>query len=250
MSTPLAPPNSLDQIATLAGAWAIQVKVDDEWEWVIGATSFDLQTPKSLQNAGDINFGQWGGQLATEVNWSMTMNLLKKLGPTGIVPTSTTHLLERAVGVGLDGMTEIRCWRTDGFPEAWEGRGDVSTSGGGGDKTALNSTSISVAGYGPLVRIDKPVTTVISKTFKVTGAPTGGTFTVTVDGNVTNTLARNVSAPQFQSALEALPNVGEGNVTVTGDAVAGLVATFGVAVTTVTAAHTFTGGTTPGATVT
>lgn len=212
MSAPLAPPNSLDQTATLAGAWAVQVKVADEWEWVIGATSFDLQTPKTLQNAGDINFGQWGGQVSTEVNWSINMNLLKKLGPTGIVPTSTTHLLERAVGTGLDGMTEIRCWRTDGFPEAWEGRGDVSTSGGGGDKTALNSTTIAIAGYGPLNRIDKPVDEFAPKTVTI-GAASAGTFTLTVDGQTTAGIAYNATATSVKSALEALSTVTAASVT-------------------------------------
>ncbi|MGM5065730.1 phage tail tube protein [Rhodococcus qingshengii] len=212
MSAPLAPPNSLDQIVVGAGNWAIQVEVAGEWEWVIGATSFDLQTPKTLVDASDINFGQWGGQASTEVNWTATMNLLKKLGQGGDVPPSTVHLLERAVGVGPDGMTKLRCWRTDGFPEAWEGRGDVSTSGGGGDKKALYSTTITITGYGPLSRIDKPVDAFVPKTITI-GAATAGTFTLTVDGQTTAAINYNATASTVKSALEALSTVESANIT-------------------------------------
>lgn len=249
MTAPLIPPSSIDKVATLASSWAIQVEVNGNWEWLIGATSFDLQTPKTLQNAGDLDFGQWGGQVATEVNWTMSMNLLKKLSQSGEVDEATKHLLACSVKTGVDGMTKVRCWRTDGFPDAWEGKGDVQTGGGGGDKTALNSTTLTITGYGPLEPITKPSAAFVTKTFTVTGAPAGGKWTVTVDGETTNELARTVTEAQLQSALEALPNIGEGNVTVTGTATDGLVAVFNTAVTTVTAAHTFTGGTSPDVTV-
>jgi hypothetical protein len=54
----------------------------------------------------------------------------------------------------------------------------------------------------------------------LSGIPTGGTFTVIVDVNgdveETSDLAFNVSTADFQTALEALSNVGAGNATVTG----------------------------------
>ena len=221
MSAPLAPPSSIDKIATLAGAWAIQIDVDGEWEWLIGATSFDLQTPKTLQNAGDINFGEWGGQVATEVNWTATMNLLKKLGQDGTVDEATKKLLACSVKPGAAGMVKMRCWRTDGFPDAWEGLGDVSFSGGGGDKTALNSTTCTITGYGPLEAITKPDAVPPVPTewaVEVTGEPTGGTFTLTVGGQTTTGIAHNAAASAVQSALEALSTVGAGNATVTGTA--------------------------------
>ena len=206
MSAPLAPPNSIDQIALGAGNWGVQVKVDDVWEWVIGATDFNPQTPKNSQNAADINFGPWGGSISTEITWSATMNLLKKLGRDGTVPAATVHLLERGVNVGLDGMTDIRFWRTDGFPESWQGVGDVGLSGGGGDKTALYSTTVTITGYGPLVRIDKPVDEFVPKSVTL-GAATAGSFTLTVDGQTTAGIAYNATATSVKSALEALSTV-------------------------------------------
>lgn len=49
-----------------------------------------------------------------------------------------------------------------------------------------------------------------------TGFPTGGTFTITFDGQTTGALAHNTSVAAIQAALEALPNIGAGNVTCSG----------------------------------
>lgn len=55
------------------------------------------------------------------------------------------------------------------------------------------------------------------QTVTVTGA-TGGTFTLTFDGQTTAGIAYNAAASAVQSALEALSNIGAGDVTVTGTA--------------------------------
>lgn len=54
------------------------------------------------------------------------------------------------------------------------------------------------------------------QTVTITGSPTGGTFTLEVDGSKTTPLVFNAAAGVVQAALEALPNVGSGNVTVAG----------------------------------
>lgn len=96
------------------------------------------------------------------------------------------------------------------------------------------------------------------QTVSVTGVPTGGTFSLTLEwptGNrqTTAPIAYNATAAAVQAALAALPNVGSGNVTCTGGALPGtpVVATFSgklaatpVPVMTV-AANALTGGTTP-----
>lgn len=91
------------------------------------------------------------------------------------------------------------------------------------------------------------------QTVSITGAPTGGTFTLTVYGETTAPLARNATNAQVQAALEALTPFQPGDVVVTGTA-PNFTLTYGgaYAATNVdqpTAAHTFTGGTTPGVTV-
>lgn len=50
----------------------------------------------------------------------------------------------------------------------------------------------------------------------LTGSPTGGTFTITFDGQTTATIAYNASASTVLAALENLSNIDVGDVTVTG----------------------------------
>ena len=47
---------------------------------------------------------------------------------------------------------------------------------------------------------------------QIIGAPGGGTFTLTFEGDTTGPIPFNATAAQVQSALEALPNIGTGNV--------------------------------------
>lgn len=55
----------------------------------------------------------------------------------------------------------------------------------------------------------------------ITGTPTGGTFTLTFQGNTTAGIAFNASAAAVVTALEALPNVDPGDVSATGGALPG-----------------------------
>ena len=95
------------------------------------------------------------------------------------------------------------------------------------------------------------------QTLKITGSPTGGTFTLTAGGQTTTALAYNATTAVVQAALAALSSVGAGNVTVTGtllsDAngydVSWVGSKFGTAIT-LTATPTFTGGTSPAIAVT
>ncbi|MGH2520156.1 MAG: hypothetical protein ACRDF8_10160, partial [Chloroflexota bacterium] len=92
-------------------------------------------------------------------------------------------------------------------------------------------------------------------TLTITGTPTGGTFTLTADVNgstqTTAAIAYNATVAAVQTALEALTNIGSGNVTVAGTVLPGGTQTVtfsgqlaGLAVT-LTSTHSFTGGTTP-----
>jgi PKD repeat protein len=82
----------------------------------------------------------------------------------------------------------------------WLVTGDDSPAGGG------NS-----GGFGPF----NDMKTDESQTVRVNNA-TGGTFTLTFDGQTTAPLAFNATAAEIQSAVQALSNVGAGNATATG----------------------------------
>ena len=96
-----------------------------------------------------------------------------------------------------------------------------------------------------------------TQTLKITGAPTGGTFTVTVGAATSAAIAYNASNAAVKAAISALATVGVGNVLVTG---VGLSDTNGIDVNwynakqgttaAITATASFTGGTTPAIAVT
>lgn len=90
------------------------------------------------------------------------------------------------------------------------------------------------------------------QTVTVTGAPTGGTYTLTFSGQTTAALAYNATAAQVKAALEALSNINVGDVLVTGGPHPGtpIVVTFagqylGDDVAQMTATGSLTGGTSP-----
>jgi hypothetical protein len=92
------------------------------------------------------------------------------------------------------------------------------------------------------------------QTATITGAPTGGTFTLTYSGQTTTAIPYNATAAAVQSALEALSNINPGDVTVTGATGGPYTITFGGQylgdnVASITATASLTGGSTPGVTM-
>jgi hypothetical protein len=91
----------------------------------------------------------------------------------------------------------------------------------------------------------------------ISGGPTGGTFTLTFDGQTTAAIAYNATAAAVQSALEALSNIEPGDVTATGGPLPGTAVDvtfggryYGQNVPQMTATGALTGGTSPAVTVT
>jgi hypothetical protein len=108
--------------------------------------------------------------------------------------------------------------------------------------------------YGPYVPAVDEV-----QTLTITGAPTGGSFTLTYAGQTTNPIPWNATAEQVRAALVALSNIGEfagDNVYVTGGPLpaTAVVIRFtgalgGKDVALITDTSSLTGGTTPDAAV-
>jgi hypothetical protein len=100
--------------------------------------------------------------------------------------------------------------------------------------------------YGPYSGTSSAVQSVT-----ISGAPTGGTFTLTYGGHTTTAIAYNASAAAVQAALQALASIGAGNCAVTGAAGGPWTVTFtgalaDQAITTMTeSGASLTGGTSP-----
>lgn len=91
----------------------------------------------------------------------------------------------------------------------------------------------------------------------ISGSPTGGTFTLTYDGQTTAAIAYNATASVIQTALQNLSNIAVGDVACTGGPLPGTAvsiafrANLGLQnVSTITTADSLSGGTTPATAVT
>lgn len=88
----------------------------------------------------------------------------------------------------------------------------------GSDATYGDGTVVAVGKKGlPFGTILTQITQVETQTVTLANA-TGGTFTLTFDGQTTAANAYNISAAALQAALEALSTIGAGNVSVSGSA--------------------------------
>lgn len=93
---------------------------------------------------------------------------------------------------------------------------------------------------------------------KLTGSPTGGSYTISVDGTASSAIPYNASNAAIQVAVEAIEGVGPGNTTLTGASISdasGLKLTLagdllGSEVAVTASGTSLTGGTTPTVTVT
>lgn len=119
-------------------------------------------------------------------------------------------------------------------------------------KSGIPLSKLASGLYGPYAPDTNEVQTVT-----ITGSPTGGTFTLTFNGQTTAAIAYNANAAAVQSALEALSNINVGDVTATGGALPGTAVTvtfggqyLGVNVAQMTATGSLTGGSTPAVAVT
>lgn len=128
--------------------------------------------------------------------------------------------------------------------------GDFTIENGAVTFTIQNAAtkSGSAWGVGPYNVVEKAGGTSEVQSIAVNGTPTGGTYTLTFNGDTTTALAFNANAAAIQAALEGLDDIASGDVTVTGTGP--YVVTFGgrwanQGVTQMSAASSLTGGTNP-----
>lgn len=86
------------------------------------------------------------------------------------------------------------------------------------DQPMMTMTTTSITGGPAVVVLTQEGATGTSEVQEITltGTPTGGTFTLTYSGQTTSTIAYNAAPSVVQAALEALSNIADGDVAVTG----------------------------------
>ena len=88
------------------------------------------------------------------------------------------------------------------------------------DVQQMTGSGTSLTGASVNVSVTQEAVTGVNEQqeIEIQGTPTGGTFTITYSGQTTGTIAYNAAAGTVDTALEALSNIGVGDVTVTGSA--------------------------------
>lgn len=108
---------------------------------------------------------------------------------------------------GLVTKNTLANWTADAFRRG-HGRIDGLDSLDYGDKLWLSETPGKLTDTNPAKNEIQTLT--------ITGSPTGGTFTITFGTETTGAIAYDATAAAVQAALEALANVGLGNVRCSG----------------------------------
>ncbi|WP_416565053.1 phage tail tube protein [Nocardia testacea] len=254
MTTPLQAPDSASMATALARDYAVQIDLNQgtpqagtpNWVFVMGLNKVSPTTDLTMQDDGDIHSGGRKSQIATGIGENLELGGLRKgnRSPNYVPDPGQEKLRSHGSQIGYDNIAHIRYWRVDEIDEAKEGYFAVNWVSSADDKEGLYAFTATLTGRGKHKDIAKPLAQTV-KTFTLPAGTTGGTWTVTVDGETTSGVSNTVTAAALQSALAALANVGADGVTV---ALAGGVytATFTVPVTSVTASGS---GLTPSGTV-
>lgn len=219
---PLNAPDSASLHAALARDYAVQINTaaagsPPTWVFVMGLNKVSPTTDTTMQDDGDIHSNGRKSQIATAIGENLELGGLRKGSrtPNFVPDPGIERLRYHGSKIGYENIAHIRYWRTDEIDEAKEGYYAVNFSGGGEDKEGLLSWTATLTGRGQAQDIEKP-REATKVTITLPGSLTGGDWTLDVDDETTAAIVYNAAASAVKSALEALPNVGAGNATVTG----------------------------------
>lgn len=148
---------------------------------------------------GTQSLNTYGGIVARDsLGLQLVNNDLIECSPHGIV------LLDGNIGVVVSGGTIVDPWTT-------------ANSIAAGVYLQASPITGRIGGFSVVSRNEIQRVT-------ITGTPTGGTFTLTFSGQTTAGIAYNATAATVQAALEALSNIGVGDVVATGGPLPGTAA--------------------------
>ncbi|MFI5778698.1 phage tail tube protein [Nocardia sp. NPDC051570] len=245
--TTLQAPNSAGMATALARDYAVQVDINygtaqsgtPEWVFVMGLNKVSPSNDITLQDDGDIHSNGRKSQIATAIGENLEIAGLRKgnLAAGFVADPGQEKLRSHGEDIGAANTAHVRYWRTDGIDEAKEGYFAASWVSAADDKEGLYGFTCTLTGKGQHKKIAKP-TAPTAKTITLPSGSTGGTFTVTVDGQSTPGIAYNATAAAVKTALEALSTVGAGKAEVTGSAGGPYTVNLPGTVSTVTASGT------------
>lgn len=214
MTGPLVTTDTSDLSATLARHWNVQVRAvgDTTWTFIRGITSFNPTVSKTRQDAGDFHSGNWGASTGTEAAWSLEIQVLRKLDEDSDPDPGVEMCRAKDGELGTDEELEVRWWRSDALPDAYQGKASVDFSTAAGDKTALLGATITLNGVGARSSITKPAAVAVSAISVVPSVATiavGETLELEVHDQAGNNVTQDCS---FTSSNEARATVDDNGV--------------------------------------
>lgn len=138
----------------LASAWRLDVNTgtleDPVWTQVKGMSSFKETINSTVEDDSDFDDPEWGSDEVTQRKWSLETEGKRKRDDSSevtFIPDPGQEFIRRAGNrVGVGSGIEIRYYRRDGAPDAWQGNANVQPGGGGGATTVLEPFNFTLGG--------------------------------------------------------------------------------------------------------
>lgn len=148
----------------LASAWALDVNTGSSavpvWTPLKGMSSFKETIDTTMEDDSDFDSEGWGSDETTQRKWKLETEGKRKRDAdndvTFIPDPGQQYVLEAGNLVGVGSDIELRYYRRDGAPDAWQGRVNVQYGGGGGGVTALEPFNVIFGGKGKRTAITNP----------------------------------------------------------------------------------------------
>ncbi|MEW1843139.1 hypothetical protein AB0392_34805 [Nonomuraea angiospora] len=153
-------------VSMLAKHWRMDVNTAGigaavpAWTMVRALSKWEKTTDDNVEDDGDFDDESgYGSDVITERKWKIEAEGKRKRQSTEVfVPDAGQEYIRKAARkVGYAANIEVRWYRRDGSPEAYQGVCQVSEFTVGGEKTDLEPFSFTLLGSGEDVEIDNPL---------------------------------------------------------------------------------------------
>lgn len=140
----------------LASAWRLDVNTGTPavpvWTQVKGMSSLKETIDSTMEDDSDFDDPEWGSDEVTQRKWKIETEGKRKRDADNdvtFIPDPGQEFVRQAGNrVGVGSGIEIRYYRRDGSPDAWQGHVNVQPGGGGGATTALEPFNFTLGGRG------------------------------------------------------------------------------------------------------
>lgn len=149
-------------VSALARKWATDVNTGTTgspvWTRVGAVQEFKPALDPNLEDDATYDEEGWGSSTKTGLDWSLELKCIRRHDPTDVHDYDPGQEKIRTASelFGEDGVVEVRWFDRFGGAEAYHGFAEVTWSPDGGNRTALETVSITLTGKGVRTAITNP----------------------------------------------------------------------------------------------